>query len=330
MSAELLTEWTPIFAQTHEFKLLKPKVTIQRKQFPVQQATGKTVHKAQGSTVPEVVVSVGDYTFRNSFYVACNRVPKLENLHLLNFHPNQIKTDRKVDAEMIRLNTTRKLNLNFVTFPLGTYPFQIYYSNIQSLYTHHKYIINDDLVKQSNILLFNESHLHENDLNLDYLIPHFDMIRFDGIDNLNHRHPSNGLAAYIRHGCEFFTLNTIRTERFEYMINDINNKDMHLTTVLLYVKPRTQKWVIKNMFEEIMHEIFLFQNILIIGDFNIDYEQNYDFIENLAEAHNLNVGPNTDTTLNSTCIDYCFSRQTVSINTHFIQWSYHFSFTVAL
>ena len=93
------------------------------------------------------------------------------------------------------------------------------------------------------------------------------------------------------------------------------------TTVLLYVKPRTQKWVIKNMFEEIMHEIFLFQNILIIGDFNIDYEQNYDFIENLAEAHNLNVGPNTDTTLNSTCIDYCFSRQTVSINTHFIQWS---------
>ena len=82
---------------------------------------------------------------------------------------------------------------------------------------------------------------------------------------------------------------------------------MHLTTVLLYVKPRTQKWVIKNMFEEIMHKIFLFQNILFIGDFNIDYEQNYDFIENPAEAHTLNVGPNTDTTLNSTCIDYCFS-----------------------
>ena len=97
-----------------EFDIEGVSTTIQRTQYPVKQSTVRTIHKAHGSTVPEIVVNLESHTFRNGCYVACSRVRELEDLFLVHFNKKQICTDKSVDGEMERLRLERPVMLNFV------------------------------------------------------------------------------------------------------------------------------------------------------------------------------------------------------------------------
>ena len=210
--------WTPIFAITREFKLKSPKCTVRRKQFPLQQSTGKTVHKSQGCTVPEVAVSLCDFTHRNAFYVACSRVCNISKLHILNFAPNQIRTDKHVTQEMERMRSEQKLVLNFQLVPKTSSHFSIFYGNIQSLNLHFPYIKHDYLIQRSNIVLFNETHLTDEDQDENYHIPGFNMSRFNAVRYDSTRRPFNGLIAYTQKHLNMVVISVKRTLSTEYMI----------------------------------------------------------------------------------------------------------------
>ena len=324
--------WTPIFAMTREFKIKSPRVLILRKQFPVQQSTGKTVHKAQGCTVQQVAVCLSEYIFRNAYYVACSRVPHINGLHLLNFHPSQIKTDPRVDKEMNRLHQYQSLQLNFEIFPDTLSPIYIYYCNIQSLYSHHQFIINDYFMQNCNVILLNETHLTSSDLSENFQLQNYNLIRFDGIVTASKQRPFNGLAIYVKNYLDIVTLKTCRKQRYEYIINGIHTKNENIIIVLFYVSPQTNQHDIRNMILEIMEFIQNIQNdfFFILGDLNVDYEKHVDFIDNLGDYFDLYIGPNTYSTQKCTCIDYCFTPKEVNINVHYIPWSHHFAFTVQL
>ena len=79
-------EWTPVFDVQRTF-IVNYK-TYQRIQFPLTPASGKSVWKAKGATVDEVVVYLShDKRIRkipHIHYVALSKVEKLENLYILN------------------------------------------------------------------------------------------------------------------------------------------------------------------------------------------------------------------------------------------------------
>ena len=152
--------WTTIFAITREFQIKSPRARIKRKQFPILQAIGKTVHKAQGSTINNIIIDLSDYIFRDAFYVACSRVTKIEGLNILYFDPKQIRSDEQIQQEMERLKKKKTLLvLNFPVYTPDEATFKIYYSNVQSLFSHFEYLKNDQTVKNSNILLLCATHL---------------------------------------------------------------------------------------------------------------------------------------------------------------------------
>ena len=91
-------EWTPVFDVERIFIYnLEP---YQRIQCPLRPAAGKTVYKAEGATVDEVVV---DLTQKNTIgkiplihYIALSRVKKLENLYILNMNEAAMVIDEQV------------------------------------------------------------------------------------------------------------------------------------------------------------------------------------------------------------------------------------------
>ena len=74
-------EWTPVFDVQRTF-IMNYK-TYQRIQFPLTPASGKTVYKAEGATVGEVVLDLSQDTkirkIPHIHSVAISRVKKLEN-----------------------------------------------------------------------------------------------------------------------------------------------------------------------------------------------------------------------------------------------------------
>ena len=327
---EMSNIWTPVFAITREFKLKEPKSTIRRKQFPVHQSTGKTIHKSQGCTLPEIAIQLSDFTHRNGFYVACSRVPKLSNLHILNFAPNQILTDKKVSSEMERLQRERLLPVQRDSYPNKEKWFCIYYCNIQSLPIHITYLQRDKIALSSNLMLFNETHLTPLDLDHDITIHGFHHFRFDAEITETGRRPYNGLILYVR---TFFDVNILmkyRHERFEYMLCNVKTGWDTLTVALVYIKPQTSHVLVASLFDHIFqNDIQPGSQVSIIGDFNLNIlaPENYMFLNHVAERYDLSINDTKFTTNRQTTIDLCLSGQKTNVHCHYVPWSYHTALT---
>ena len=75
---------------------------ISRRQFPLTLAWAITIHKCQGMTMDNIVVSMkGSHRFgKGQAYVAFSRVKTLQGLHITNFDPKGIKTNKDISTEM--------------------------------------------------------------------------------------------------------------------------------------------------------------------------------------------------------------------------------------
>lgn len=55
-----------------------------REQFPLIQAWATTIHKVQGASLSQAVISIGNNVFENEMaYIALSRINKLSGLYLL-------------------------------------------------------------------------------------------------------------------------------------------------------------------------------------------------------------------------------------------------------
>ncbi|XP_076081165.1 uncharacterized protein LOC143052085 [Mytilus galloprovincialis] len=106
--------WTPMFdikrSFTYKYK------TFERIQFPLRPAAGKTIHKSQGDTLQEVVVSLKSKRkgkIPHIHYVALSRVTSLTGLQILDLNQQAIAVAECVRQELHRLRTDATLQLCF-------------------------------------------------------------------------------------------------------------------------------------------------------------------------------------------------------------------------
>ena len=94
-------DWTPILEISRKFTVGRyQNIHFIRKQFPFQPASAVTVHKAQGSSLDQVIISFKGFNQAHMVCVALSRSRKLSGLHLLDFTPKSIIVDPKVEEEM--------------------------------------------------------------------------------------------------------------------------------------------------------------------------------------------------------------------------------------
>lgn len=104
--------WMPILEVTRGFSIQHYKsYHVLRRQFSLQMTAGKTIHKAQGSTLDGAVVHFGHRKNDHIHYVGLSRVKNLSNLHILELNGKKISVSESVKQEMHRLRLHSKMLL---------------------------------------------------------------------------------------------------------------------------------------------------------------------------------------------------------------------------
>ncbi|CAF5174403.1 unnamed protein product, partial [Rotaria magnacalcarata] len=85
------------------------------KQFPLRLSWAMTIHKAQGITVDQVIISTKDMFGTGMGYTALSRVRTLEGLFLIDLHPNKFYCNENVDKILSQMKNIR-LRCNFNAF----------------------------------------------------------------------------------------------------------------------------------------------------------------------------------------------------------------------
>ncbi|CAC5366845.1 unnamed protein product [Mytilus coruscus] len=123
--------WTPIFDIKRSFTYKYR--TFERIQFPLRPAAGKTIHKSQGDTLQEVVVSLKSKRkgkIPHIHYVALSRVKSLTGLQILDLNQETIAVAECVRQELPQLRTDATLQLCFKPlYNLSSNYFKVVFNN---------------------------------------------------------------------------------------------------------------------------------------------------------------------------------------------------------
>ena len=89
--------WTPILETCRKFTLQYYKTyLVARRQFPIYLSAGKTIHKAQGSTIKEAAMHFGTRKIDRIHYVGLSRVTSLSGVHILELNSSKISISSEV------------------------------------------------------------------------------------------------------------------------------------------------------------------------------------------------------------------------------------------
>ena len=141
-----------------------------RTQFPIALAWACTVHKVQGFTLDQIVISF-ELNKQTAFqsgqaYVALSRVRTLNGLFILDkFDPKQIKSDQRVTDEYERLHTDSEIGFNLPSVSEDDHGrVTISLLNVRSLARHWEDVVGDTKLMHSHVLVFTETQMiHSSD-----------------------------------------------------------------------------------------------------------------------------------------------------------------------
>ena len=247
---------------------------IERTQFPLTLAYACTVHKVQGLTLQNVVISF-DLIKQNSFnygqiYVALSRSTSLQGIHILGqIEMKHIKANPKVHKEYERLRSIPLL-------PLCNVPFQhksvemkhdlaVSLLNIRSLKKHSIDIKCDANIFNSDILALTETQLLPNstDIEIRRNLQPFALCRQD---HQSDKFSSLALCTrkhiHLEHRQYFQSINAIKFT----ITNTVTQQNQSF--LLLYRKESSNIPLYRSDMRQILNNT----NIdVVLGNFNIDY-----------------------------------------------------------
>jgi hypothetical protein len=175
-------------------------IRIIRTQLPLLSANAITIPKAQGSSIPFVVVSATTSRkkkmTREELYVACSRATSLNGLFIKGkfMPPSAPAPDNPVTLEMERLRSIPlEFSLRYLQ-DLGNDCEKIYVHNVQSFALHHPDVLADHCAMASNYLALVEPHLRDSD---QINIPNFTCIHRT---NCRQQINSEGALLFRRNG----------------------------------------------------------------------------------------------------------------------------------
>ena len=302
--------WTPILETCRKFTFMYYKsYLIVRRQFPLYLSSGKTIHKAQGSTLKEAVLHFGKKKIDHIHYVGLSRVTQLSNVYIMELNEDKISVCADTDMEMSRLRTHMKIkncipDLSQYGESLRTVCFQ----NCRTLRKHIQNIKNERNLLAADVIGFVETKL-QSPLSEDYDI--------DGFYNLSFsfEEASHGIAVYIKNSLKFDKC--LCYTRFSIECALLCCKD----TVLGFVYCPPGCATVSNISQFLLSlldaitSIFHLtqQNIILMGDFNYDYEDNKRIARLFQETLGCVQLINVVTTDYNSCLDHIYVTSNISV-----------------
>ena len=258
---------------------------MQRLQFPLTLAWACTVHKVQGLTLDNIVVSFDlkkqRYFNYGQVYVALSRATSLNGLHILGtLESKHIRANPKVHEEYERLRETSSLHPHITAELSNKETISICLLNIRSLKKHCLDLSNDPILCKCDVLALTETQLLASVPNGDInsILSEFSVHRQDHTDKFLSLAVCYKDAITLCDTEYFPSINGLR-----FLLN--NSSGNTLSCLLLY---RKHGGNIQQFITCLNYIITSLDIDVIFGDFNIDYfnEKNISPLKVLAESLN--------------------------------------------
>lgn len=320
--------WTPVFDIERSF--IYNRKTFHRIQFPLQPSAGRSVHRAQGTTLEKVVIDLSQKKPRkvpHLHYVALSRVKSLKGLQILNWNELALSVDSQVDQEMDRLNKDSQLHLCYEPLEsvCSVSHFKLAFNNCRSLHLHFDDVKHDKGVLSAHVFALAETRLCETDCNSDYAIEGFRLIRNDQNRGNMQTRPAHGLAVYIKEGSSVNSELCYTSKQLEFIKFDVDSILSQMQIVVLYKAPSMNESTFTSTLEkELIPHLNTSKKIVVMGDFNFQIaDRHKKAVEKLSKMFNCEMYLNEPTTDQFSTLDLIFANVHGTAGTVEAYWSDH-------
>ena len=235
-----------------------------------------TIHKEQGKTEDQLVVSSSGTFHAGQFYTAISRTKEMNGLFILGeINSKKVKVNTKAQEEIKRMKASSSFepmipHTAAIDVTMDTF-FLIQCFNINSYLPHKQHFERDFLSLPSHATCLVETWLKPTDI-IDE-IQNYSHLRYDKETNIQHR--NGGLMAFLNHSIHLmkhYKARNVETEHMIMLLQPRTDMSLRLCIVLLYHNPKTTTTTNKFLkdLEEIIFQLPQGLRTFILGDFNID------------------------------------------------------------
>ena len=301
--------WTPILEITRILKVqFNGTYQVKRRQFPLQLAAAKTIHKAQGSTIQSAILHCGKRKMDHIHYVGLSRITSMDKLHILDLNETKISVSVAVLEEMNRLRNQAKISLSYEHFDYHVAAsVRIVFHNIRSLHRHFEDLEKDFNLLLANIIVVCETRLTEYDQNEIYALTNFILHRFD-FPCQDTQRPIYGFALYVRNGVSIQSIRKNIYGHTQVLTVDIARGQEWITLKCLHFPPKTTLSCAQEVLVQCLCTDFSGKPVVLMGDFNIDIQTNRSLQSFLYDNFGLRYLSTGITTDYDTIIDHIYTN----------------------
>jgi hypothetical protein len=302
-------------------------LTISRLQFPLKLCWACTVHKVQGLTVSEIVVSFENRFTDGQAYVALSRAKTLNGLHIMNFQASKIRANKEVLQEMQQMSE----NKLFISDDLlNTSPDHLIIStlNTRSLVKHSLDVFCDPVFKMSDIVILTETWL-SSDVKTEAIFPmHYEVYRKDKPQIAATRH-AGGLAVLVKKALKHELIHSYGDTHLQVLaITTHFSKNASANVIGLYNSPnpanriKTTAATICNVLDK-TNDLNDHQT-LILGDINENYltDKATTFNESMKRRGYRQTVP-VPTHKSGSCLDHIYMKNDSTVKVNSCYYSDH-------
>ena len=244
-------------------------------QFPLTKAWAVAIHKCQGLTIDQVVVSLKDGKKLNfgQAYVAFSRVKSLSGLYFINFDEGAITTNPSINTQMLEMRNNM-LPPQMKPALLGKQKpewLTVDHLNIRYFLEKVKYLTSPaeiEIYHATDIMCFTETYLtHDHNIQRFLDVNNFLQFRQD-IPNVQDHQGQHCVLSCASTKMNPKKLTLIKVDNLESKVVVIETSKCKLVVCDVYRKPLLKM----NQFENLLCELlqFLTEHVptIILGDFN--------------------------------------------------------------
>ncbi|XP_078596399.1 uncharacterized protein LOC144873191 isoform X1 [Branchiostoma floridae x Branchiostoma japonicum] len=261
---------------------LKKLSKVKRYQIPIKLAWACTVHKVQGMTVPEVVVSMKNIFASGMAYVALSRVCSIGGLHITHYKQESIYCDEAVQEAVNKMKHFESVSNPFTNVgdrSVGEV-LNIVHHNTEGLTKKNFESLKSTCLVEADIICLTETWLSENVQSSQFQLESFNMFRKDRssghaceeASNATRNSSRGGVAIYVRDIYKCSEIPIPNDISLECVVTQVSADCMpvkHLI-VAIYRPPNVRKDSFISSLEKLLGHLSAVErsNTVILGDFN--------------------------------------------------------------
>ncbi|CAF3933714.1 unnamed protein product, partial [Rotaria sordida] len=286
------------------------------KQFPLRLSWAMTIHKAQGITVDQVVISTKDFFGSGMGYTALSRVRTLEGLFLIDVHFDKFYCNENVDRVLSQM---KEMKRKAPIFRDSSEFLNILFHNIEGLKCNFNAFRNYHLRQKADLICLVETWLNDIDQADEFRLNGYNLFyktrssSFQSNHSL-HSQKGGGIAIYFRENYLIKKIDSSKKLNLEYFTIEIEKNN--ITIITCYRSPQQSKCDFLINLIEHLQEINNKNHILLIGDLNEDCLQNKSKpIETKMKSLGFtNIFKKLPTTNNLTSLDCVYSNFNLEVD----------------